>query len=96
MIKKLDLSDTEVLCADKGYDSESLREQISMEETKANIPRKSNTLSNNKHMDWHLYKIRHLVKNAFCRLKQFRGIATRYDKLKCSYEGEIALACIFI
>ena len=96
LIKTLDLSETEVLCADKGYDSESLREQISAEETKANIPRKSNTLSNNEHMDWYLYKIRHLVENTFCRLKQFRGITTRYDKLKCSYEGAVALASIFI
>lgn len=96
MIEKLDLSETEVCCADKGYDSESLREQISVKKTKANIPRKSNTQSNNDHMDWYLYKIRHLVENAFCRLKQFRGIATRYDKLKCSYEGAVALACIFI
>ena len=96
MIEKLDLSETEVCCADKGYDSESLREQISAKKTKANIPRKSNTQSNNDHMDWYLYKIRHLVENAFCRLKQFRGIATRYDKLKCSYEGAVALACIFI
>ena len=96
MIEKLDLSETEVCCADKGYDSESLREQISAKKTKANIPRKSNTQSNNDHMDLYLYKIRHLVENAFCRLKQFRGIATRYDKLKCSYEGAVALACIFI
>ena len=96
LIEKLDLSETKVVCADKGYDSESLREQISEEKAKANIPRKSNTKSNNDHMDWYLYKIRHLVGNAFCRLKQFRGIATRFDKLRCSYEGAVALACIFI
>ncbi|MDM1304881.1 transposase, partial [Acinetobacter indicus] len=30
------------------------------------------------------------------RLKQFRGIATRYDKLKQSYENSVALVCIFI
>ena len=81
LIEKLDLDETDVVCADKGYDSESLREEILTENTKANIPRKSNTQLNNDHMDWHLYKIRHLVENAFCRLKHFRGIATRYDKL---------------
>ncbi len=47
-------------------------------------------------MDWYLYKIRHLVENTFARLKHFRGIATRYDKLKRNYENSVALACIFI
>ena len=44
----------------------------------------------------YLYKIRHLVENMFCRLKQFRGIATRYDKLKRNYQSSVALACIFL
>lgn len=96
LVDSIDLKMTEVLCADKGYDAESLREQIENTRTKANIPKKSNTLSNNDHVDWYLYKIRHLVENAFARLKQFRGIATRYDKLKQSYENSVALACIFI
>ena len=96
LVEKLDLEETEVLCADKGYDSEPLREQIRATNTKANIPRKSNTQSNNNQMDWNLYKIRHLVENAFARLKQFRGIATRYDKLKRNYENAVALACIYI
>ena len=43
-------------------------------------------------MDWHLYKIRHLVENAFCAIKNYRVIATRYDKLKSSYENIVALA----
>lgn len=47
-------------------------------------------------MDWCFYKIRDLVENAFARLKQFRGIVTRYDKLKRNYESSLALACIFI
>ena len=96
LISKLDLNESEVLCADKGYDSDSLREQITETKTKPNIPRKSNTKSNNDHMDWYIYKIRHLVENSFCRLKQFRGIATRYDKLKRNYQSAVALACIFI
>lgn len=96
LVSKLDLNSTETLCADKGYDSETLREQIKKTKTHANIPRKSNTQLNNDHMDWHLYKIRHLVENTFARLKQFRGIATRYDKLKRNYKSAVALACIFI
>jgi len=76
LISTLDLKETKVVCADKGYDSEPLREQIRKTGTKANIPKKTNSQSNNDHMDWYLYKIRHLVENMFCRLKQFRGIAT--------------------
>lgn len=56
LINSMDLEETAVLCADKGYDSKFLREQI---DTKANIPKKSYTLSNNNHMDRYLYKIRH-------------------------------------
>jgi transposase len=36
-------------------------------------------------MDESLYRHRHLVENAFARLKHFRGLATRYDKLKRNY-----------
>ena len=96
LISTLDLKETKVVCADKGYDSEPLREQIRKTGTKANIPKKTNSQSNNDHMDWYLYKIRHLVENIFCRLKQFRGIATRYDKLKRNYQSSVALACIFL
>jgi transposase len=96
LIEKIDLEHTEMVCADKGYDSEALREQIRKTKTKANIPKKSNTKSDNSHMDWYLYKIRHLVENTFARLKQFRGVATRFDKLKRNYESSVALACIFI
>ena len=96
LIDCLDFKETEILCADKGYDSASLREKIKNTQTKANIPKKSNSKSRNEHMDWYLYKIRHLVENTFARLKQFRGIATRYDKLKRNYENSVALACIFI
>ncbi len=46
-------------------------------------------------MDWYLYKSKHLTENMFCRLKQFRGIATRYDKLKRNYKSSVVLACIF-
>ncbi|MBD3614842.1 transposase, partial [Kingella kingae] len=41
---------------------------------------------------WYLYKIRHLVENAFARLKHFRALATRYDKLKRNYESSVSLA----
>ncbi len=51
LIDKIDLSNTEVLCADKGYDSEALREQIKQARCCNKIPRKRNTQSDNNHMD---------------------------------------------
>ena len=86
----------EILIADKGYDSEILREIIEKQCAQSNIPRKSNSKIGNESMDWCLYKYRHLVENSFARLKHFRSIATRYDKLKRNYEGMLYLACSII
>jgi transposase len=97
LIDQIDLKDTDVLYADKRYNSKALREPIEKTVTKVNILKKSNTLSNNDYIDWYLYKIRHLVENTFARLNQFiRGIATRHNKLKQNYENSVALTCIFI
>jgi transposase len=84
------------MIADKGYDSEPLRIQIREKGSVPIIPRKQNSTIGNDEMDWCLYKYRHLVENVFARLKHFRAIATRYDKLKRNYESVIALACAFI
>lgn len=78
--------------ADKGYDSEPLRAQIREEGATPNIPRRKNVRPGNAQMDWALYKARHRVENAFARLKHFRGIATRYDKLQRNYASMLALA----
>jgi transposase len=67
--------------ADKGYDNEELRELIRQQSSTPIIPRKSNSIIENADIDWGLYKYRHLVENVFARLKHFRSIATRYDKL---------------
>lgn len=82
--------------ADKGYDSEEIREQIKQKSSTPIIPRKKNSKTGNADMDWGLYKYRHLVENAFARLKQFRSIATRYDKLKRNYASMLAMACSYI
>ena len=95
LIEQVDLTDVVMLCADKGYDSEAFRQQVQATDTHANIPRRKNSKSSDEHMDWHLYKIRHLVENAFCAIKNYRAIATRYDKLKSSYENIVALAFAF-
>lgn len=96
LIKQTIKQDTGAVAADKGYDSHDIRACIMENNAKAIIPVKSNSKSNNDDMDWYLYGCRHLVENAFARLKHFRGIVTRYDKLKASYEASIILACAYI
>ncbi len=46
--------------------------------------------------DKHLYKARHLIENFFARLKQYRGIATRYDKRAFNFSGSIYLAASIV
>ena len=96
LIDKVYLRNIEVLCADKGYDSEALRSHIKQAGCSNNIPRKQNTKSTNEHMDWNLYKARHLGENAFAKLKNYRAVASRFDKLKQSYENTLALACAYL
>ena len=91
LIAAVDLGETEAVSADKGYDSDKLRAQIEEEGSKANIPYKRDREGKNKDMNWYLYKIRHLVENAFARLKHYRAIATRYDKLKRNYLSTVLL-----
>ena len=90
------LPDAKAIVADKDYDSECIREQITKKGALAVIPRKRNSLKGNADMEWGLYRYRHLVENAFARLKQYRAIATRYDKLKRNYESMVAMACGYL
>lgn len=84
---------TDAIVADKGYDSERLREQIQSKGSRVVIPRKRNSVKGNADLDTGLYRYRHLVENAFCRLKQYRAVASRFDKLKRNYESMVAVAC---
>lgn len=86
----------EYIIADKGYDSDEIREQIKQKSSIPIIPRKKNSKTGNANIDWGLYKCRHLVENIFARLKHFRAIATRYDKLKRNYASMLAMACAYI
>ena len=62
---------------------------------KATIPSKRNAKIQ-RSCDWWLYKERHLVEKLFLKLKAYRRIATRYDKLACTYLGFLCLASILI
>ena len=96
LLKNMDLKSCDVLSADKGYDCDSLREEIERHDTKANIPYRKPRESKNGRMDWYLYGVRHLVENVFARLKHFRAIATRYDKLKRNFHSMVTWGCIVI
>ena len=82
--------------ADKGYDSEVIRDQARAAGMNPVIPRKSNSKKPNPEFDSHLYRLRHLVENLFARLKHFRSIATRYEKLARNFKSMVFLACTFI
>ncbi|MTI11659.1 IS5 family transposase [Sansalvadorimonas verongulae] len=86
----------EVVIADKGYDSQKVRNKITEKGAAVVIPRRKGSKTGNQDMDWHLYKHRHLVENIFARLKHFRGLATRYDKLKRNYVSVVAMACCIV
>lgn len=90
------LPKTDVIIADKGYDSEQIREQISSKGSQVVIPRKCNSVKGNADLDRGLYKYRHLVENTFARLKHYRAFATRFDKLKRNYRSLVAMACALL
>jgi transposase len=77
-------------------DNEAIRALIYAKGANPIIPRKNNSTVGNADMDWDLYKSRHLVENLFARLKHFRAIATRYDKLQQNFKSIVALACGFL
>jgi transposase len=67
------------LLADKAYDSNAIRDQAQEQDVWANIPPKSNRKGSFVFSAF-LYRYRNLVERFFNKLKQFRAIATRYDK----------------
>ena len=74
----------EYLLADKGYDSNEIVAAALARNMNPVIPPKSNR-KQHRDYDKDLYKLRHLVENAFLHLKQWRGVATRYAKNASSY-----------
>jgi transposase len=79
--------------ADKGYDADALRRAVRKAGAVPVIPGRS-TRKRRIVYDRSRYRERHLIENAFCRLKDFRRIATRYDKLARNFLSAVALAAI--
>ena len=70
----------EILHGDKGYDSNAVRQKIESKGAAPNIPPKTNRRWKNCFSPW-LYRHRNAIERMFGRLKDFRRIATRYDRL---------------
>ena len=85
----------EAVIADKGYDAGHLHQAIHDAGAEAVIPSRSNRKAPRDY-DMALYKERNLVERFFSKLKQFRRVATRYDKLLANYQGFVQLAAITI
>ena len=85
-----------ILIADKAYDAEArVLEPLALAGKTAVIPPKKNRKAS-RHYDEDLYKARHLIENFFARLKQYRAIATRYDKTDKNFLAAIYLAASVI
>jgi len=90
------ITKADALLADKAYDAdERVRQKLEEKGCMAVIPPKSNRKTPPDY-DKDIYKERHLIENFFARLKQYRAIATRYDKTALNFLGAIYLAAIVI
>jgi len=81
--------------ADKAYDSDKLVKYIQEQGAEAVIPPRGNR-KNPREYDRYIYKDRNLIERFFNRIKQFRRIATRYEKLDRNFLGFLHLVCAFI
>ena len=84
-----------IVNADRGYDCQGFVDWLVSLGAIPNIPsRKSNKVQ--RECDWWEYKERHLVENFWQKIKQFRRVATRYDKLAKTFLGFVYLAAILV
>ena len=81
--------------ADKAFDAGWLLQDLNARGARAVIPPKANRTVQRDY-DTEVYKWRHLVENYFAKIKEFRGIATRYDKTESSYAASWHLAAALI
>jgi putative transposase len=81
--------------ADTAYDADKLRRFLIERGTTPVIPNNP-TRKLIQPFDPNAYKLRNLVERMFCRLKDWRRIATRYDKLATSFASAVCIAAIVI
>ena len=85
------MSGAEILHGDKGYDSDAVRRKIESKGAAPNIPPKANRRWKNCFSPY-LYRDRNAIERMFGRLKDFRRIATRYDRLAQNFRAALCRA----
>jgi len=87
-----------ILIADKGYNSEKIREKLKKRKIRPVIPYKSNSKKRKKISSKKLYKQRNVIERFFLKLKKFRRINTRFDKLASTFQSFVIIAfvCLII
>ena len=85
----------EMLLADRAYDTDEILKYCADNDIEAVIPPKKNRVIQ-REFDEYIYKLRHLVENAFLKLKQWRGVATRYAKTTNAFLGAVTVRCLFL
>lgn len=92
------LKDTpaQTVIADKAYDAHNRLVEPLLNKGKAVVIPSRATRRHPRKYDRHLYQARHLVENFFARLKQYRAVATRYDKTAHNLIGAIYLAASLV
>lgn len=89
----LDEVEPAAFLADKAYDADALIETLESRAITPVIPSKANRVEP-RDTDFALYRERNLVERFFGKLKQYRAIATRYDKLANTFLAAVALVCV--
>ena len=85
----------DALFADRAYDTNEIIAMARAAGMEIVIPPKKNRKMQREY-DEYLYRLRHLVENAFLMLKQWRGIATRYTKHSASFLAAVQIRCLAI
>jgi transposase len=85
----------QVVMADTAYDADPLRKTIADKGAVAVIPNNPSR-AKKASVDWHLYAQRHLIECCFSKLKQFRRVATRFEKTARNYLSVVTLAAIVL
>lgn len=84
------------IIADRAYDADARVIEPLVRAGKTVVIPPHRRRSQPREYDRHLYKARHLIEHFFAKLKQYRAIATRYDKTACNFLGAIHLAAAVV
>lgn len=89
------------LVADKGYSARSIRAYLRRRGIACTIPERADQIAGRRRrgeplcrLDRSIYRRRNVVERCFNRLKQYKALATRYDKLARHYQAMVTIACL--